>query len=188
MSLAYVIVDVCTDAPLQGICAPNWPIHRWAYVMGTSRPTASWGAQAGPGCPTYGSAGSSKQARLSIYRCKSRSLDTRSNQSVTFSVEGSPDVADTSRAARKYGDCMRWMRATVLGMEPGRRSANNFGTLSAQRAGDSHRPPGSAGHSGAMQGCQRGRLRLTKPQAREGMRRSGGIRLPCRRPPAGVAQ
>jgi hypothetical protein len=80
------------------------------------------------------------------------------------------------------------MRATVLGMEPGRRSANNFGTHSAQRAGDSHRPPGSAGHSRAMQGCQRGRLRLTKPQARDGMHWSGGIRLPCRRPPAGVAQ
>jgi hypothetical protein len=77
MSLAYVIVDVLTDTPLQGICAPNWPIHRWACVMGTSRPTASRGAQAGPGCPTYGSVGSSKQARLSIYRCKSRSLDTR---------------------------------------------------------------------------------------------------------------
>lgn len=41
--------------------ALSWPIRRWACVTGTSRLTASKGARAGPGCPTCGSAGSSRQ-------------------------------------------------------------------------------------------------------------------------------
>jgi hypothetical protein len=77
MSLAYVIVDVFTGTPLQGICAPNWPIHRWACVMGTSWPTASRGSPGRARLPDVWFGRSSKQARLSIYRCKSRSLDTR---------------------------------------------------------------------------------------------------------------
>lgn len=44
---------------------PEPRIRRWACATGTSRPTASRDARAGPGCPARGSAGSSRQARLS---------------------------------------------------------------------------------------------------------------------------